>query len=79
MATVQVYDTCLQTFDVCTLRHTARIETIVQFLSYSDQQVRCDGLQSRGKPVLQIRYAHGLWSHKHFVLHITPKEVVTGS
>jgi len=72
----QVYDTYLQMFDVCTLRHTAHIESIVQFLPYSAQQVRCDGLQSRGNSVLQIRYAHGLWWHKYFVLHVTPKEVV---
>ena len=29
--TQQVYDTYLQMFDVCTLRHTAHIEAIVQF------------------------------------------------
>ena len=63
----QVYDTYLQMFDVCTLRHMAHIEAIVQFLPYSAQQVRCDGLHSRGISVLQIRYAHGLWWHKHFV------------
>ena len=74
--TLQVYDTCLQMFDVCTLRHIAHIEAIVQFLPYSDQQVRCDGLHSRGNSV-QIRYAHGLWWHKHFLLHVSPKEVVT--
>ena len=33
--TQQVYDTYLQMFDVCTLRHTAHIEAIVQFLPYS--------------------------------------------
>jgi len=54
--TQQVYDTYLQKVDVCTLRHTAHIETIVQFLSYSAQQVRCDGLHSRGNSVLRIRY-----------------------
>jgi len=70
---LQVYDTCLQIFDVCTLRHTAHIEAIVQFLPYSDQQVRCDGLYSCGNSVLQMRYAHVLWWHKEFVLHITPK------
>ena len=59
-------------FDVCTLRHTAHIEAIVQFLPYSAQQVRCDGLHSRGNSVLQIWYAHGLLWHKHFVLHVTP-------
>ena len=75
--TQQVYDTDLQMFDICTLRHTAHIEVIVQFLPYSAQQVRCDGLHSRGNSVLQIRYAHGLWWYKHFVLHVTPKEVVT--
>ena len=75
--TQQVYDTYIQIFDVCTLRHTAHIEEIVQFLPYSAQQVRCDGLHSRSNSVLQIRYAHGLWWHKHFVLHVTPKEVVT--
>ena len=75
--TQQVYDTYLQMFDVCTLRHAAHIEVIVQFLPYSAQQVRCDGLHSCGNSVLQIRYAHGLWWHKHFVLHVTPKEVVT--
>ena len=63
--TQQVYDTYLQIFDVCTLRHKANIETIVQFLPYSAQQVMCDGLQSRGNSVLQIWYAHGLWWHKH--------------
>jgi len=73
----QVYATYLQMFDVCTLRHTAHIEAIVQFLPYSAQQVRCDDLHSRGNSVHQIRYAHGLWCHKHFVLHVTPKEVVT--
>ena len=72
--TQQVYDTYLQMFDVCTLRHVAHIEAIVQFLPYSAKQVRCDG---RGNSVLQIRYAHVLWWHKHFVLHVTPKEVVT--
>ena len=56
--TQQVYNTYLQMFDV--------------FLPYSAQQVRCDGLHSRGNSVLQIRYAHGLWWHKHFVLHVTP-------
>ena len=75
--TQQVYDLYLQMFDVCTLRHTAHIEAIVQFLPYSAQQVRGDGLHSRGNSVLQISYAHGLWWHKHFVLHVTPKEVVT--
>jgi len=40
--TQQVYDTYLQMFDVCTLRHTAHIEAIVQFLPYSAQQLRCD-------------------------------------
>ena len=57
-------------FVVCTFRHTAHIEAIVQFLPYSDQQ-------ASGNSVLQIMYAHGLWWHKHFVLHETPKEVVT--
>jgi len=33
----QVYDTYLQMFDICTLRHTAHIEAIVQFLPYSAQ------------------------------------------
>ena len=33
--TQQVRDTYLQMFDVCTLRHTAHIEAIVQFLPYS--------------------------------------------
>jgi len=75
--TLQVYDTCLQMFDVCTLRDTANIKAIAQFLPYSDQQVRCDGLNSRSNSVLQIRYACRLWWHKHFVRHITPKEVVT--
>ena len=37
--TQQVYDTYLQMFDVCTLRHMAHIEAIVQFLPYSAQQV----------------------------------------
>jgi len=37
--TQQVYDTYLQMFDVCTLRHTEHIEAIVQFLPYSAQQV----------------------------------------
>ena len=46
--TQQVYDTYLQMLDVCTLRHTAHIEAIVQFLPYSAQKVRCDGLHSRG-------------------------------
>ena len=54
--TQQVYDTYLQMFDVCTVRHTTHIEAIVQFLPYSAQQVRCDGLHSRGNSVLQIRY-----------------------
>ena len=63
--TQQVYDTYLQMFDVCTLCHTAYIEVIVQFLPYSAEQFRCDGLHSRGNSVLQIRYAHGLWWHKH--------------
>jgi hypothetical protein len=34
---VQVYDTCPQTFDMCTLGHTAHIEVIVQFLLHSNQ------------------------------------------
>ena len=34
--TLQIYDTCLQMFDACTLRHTAHIEEIVQFLPQSD-------------------------------------------
>ena len=75
--TQQVYDTYLQMFDVCTHRHTAHIEAIVQDLPYSAQQVRCDGLHSCGNSFLQIRYAHGLWWHKHFVLHVTPKEAAT--
>ena len=75
--TQQVYDTYPQIFDVCTLRHKAHIKAIVQFLPHSAQQVRCDGLHSRGNSALQIRYAHGLWWHKHFVLHVIPKEVVT--
>ena len=44
--TQQVYDTYLQMFDVCTVRHTAHIEAIVQFLPYSAQQVRCDDLHT---------------------------------
>ena len=75
--TLQVYDTCLQIFGVCTLRHTAHIEAIVRFLPHSDQQVRCDGLHSHGNSVLHIRYVQGLWWQKHPVLHVTPKEVVT--
>jgi len=75
--TQQIYDTYLQMFDACSIHHTAHIEAIIQFLPYSAQQVRCDGLHSRGNSVLQIRYAHGLWWHKHFVLHVTPKEVFT--
>jgi hypothetical protein len=31
------FDTCSQMFDVCTLGHTAPIETIVQFLPHCDQ------------------------------------------
>ena len=38
--TQQVYDTYLEMFYVYTLRHTAHIEAIVQFLPYSAQQVR---------------------------------------
>ena len=76
--TQQVYDTHLQIFDVCTLRHKAHIEALVQFLPYSAQQVKCDGLHSRGNSVLQIRCAHGLWWHKNLVLHVTPKEVKSG-
>jgi hypothetical protein len=34
---VQVYDTCAQIFDVCTLGHTAHIEAIVQILPHTDQ------------------------------------------
>jgi hypothetical protein len=34
---VQVYDTCPQIFDICTLGHTAHIETTVQFLPHFDQ------------------------------------------
>ena len=75
--TEQVYDTYLQMYHVCTLRHMAHIEAIVQFLPYSAQKVRCDGLHSRGNCVSQNRYVHGLWWHKHFVLHVTSKEVVT--
>jgi signal transduction histidine kinase len=74
---LQVYDTCPKMFDVRTLGHTAHIEAIVQLLPSSDQHVGCDGLQSRRNPVLQIRYARRLWWHKHIVLHLTPKEVVT--
>ena len=40
---LQVYDTSLQMFDVCTVDHTAHIEATVQFLPHSDQHVRCDG------------------------------------
>ena len=40
---LQVYDTCLQMFDACTLGHTAHIHAIVQFLPHSDQHVSCDG------------------------------------
>ena len=58
--TLQVCDTCLQMFDVCSFRHTAHIEVIVQFLLYSDQQDRCNGLHSSGNSILQIMYAHGL-------------------
>ena len=62
--TLQVYDTCLQMFDVCTLGHMAHIEVIVQFLPHSDQRVKCDGLHSQGNSVLQIRYARGI-AHAH--------------
>jgi len=61
--TLQVYYTCLQMIDVCILRHTEHFEAIVQFLPYSDQQVRFDGFHSSGNSVLQIRSAHGLWWH----------------
>jgi hypothetical protein len=36
---IQVYATCPQNFDVCTLGHTARIEAIVHFLPHSDAAV----------------------------------------
>jgi len=72
--TQQACDTNLQMFDVWTLRHTAHIEAIVQFMPHSAQKVRCDGLHSRGNSVLQIRYAHGLWWHKHFVLQVNSNE-----
>ena len=71
--TQQVYDTYLQMFDVCSLRHVAHIKAIVQFLPYSAQQVRCDGLHSRGNSVLQIRYAHGLWSPETLCPSRNPK------
>jgi hypothetical protein len=50
---LQVYDTWLQMFDVCTLRYTTRIEAKVHFLPYSDKQVRCDGRHSGGNSGLQ--------------------------
>ena len=53
--TLQVYGTCLQMFDVCTLGHTAHIKATVQFLPHSDQHVRCADLHSRGMSVLQIK------------------------
>ena len=62
--TLQVYDTCLQMFDVCTLGHAAHIEAIVQFLPHSDQHVKCDGLHRHGNSVLQIRYAQWI-AHAH--------------
>jgi len=34
--TLQVFDICLQIFNVCTLYHTAHIKVLVQFLPYSD-------------------------------------------
>ena len=40
---LQVCDTCLQMFDVCSLGRTAHVEAIVQFLPHSDQRVKCDG------------------------------------
>jgi hypothetical protein len=43
---LQVYDTCLQMLDVCTLGHTAHVKEIVLYLPHSDQHVRCDGLNS---------------------------------
>jgi hypothetical protein len=49
--TLQIYDKCLQIFDVCTVHHTAHIEATVQFLPYFDQ-LRSDGLHSRGNSVL---------------------------
>jgi hypothetical protein len=61
--TLQVYDTCLQMFDVCSRGHRAHIEAIVQFLPRSDQHDRCDGLHSHGNSVLQIRCARGSWWH----------------
>jgi hypothetical protein len=73
---LQAYDTCVQMFSVCTNGHMAHIEAIVQFLAHTDPRVKGDGLHSRGNSALQIRYAGGLWWHKHFV-HVTPKEVVT--
>ena len=62
--TLQVYDTCLQMFDVFTFGHTEHIEAIVRFLPHSDQHVKCDGLHSHGNSVLQIRYARGI-AHAH--------------
>ena len=59
--TLQVYDTCLQMLDVCTLGYTAHFEAIVQFLSHSDQHVKCDGLHNS---FLQIRHARGI-AHVH--------------
>jgi hypothetical protein len=61
---VTLQDTCLVMFDVCTLGHTAHFEAIAQFLSHSDQHVKCDGLHSHGNSVLQIRHARGI-AHVH--------------
>ena len=35
---LQVYDTCLQMFDVCIVGHTAHNEATVRFLSHADQR-----------------------------------------
>ena len=40
---LQVYNRCLQMFEVGTLGRTAQTEAIVQFLPHSDQHVRCYG------------------------------------
>jgi len=54
--TQQVYDTYLQIFDVCTLRHMAYIEAIVQFLPYS--ALLCSGVRS-GDRAGHVRGLHG--------------------
>jgi len=80
--TQQVYDTYLQMFDVCTLRHTAHIEAIVQFHTkrflLRSRHYRFVPSQTEREEGSGIAHAHKTWTPTVSCLFLTISQHVSG-